>query len=415
MISALQQALRSDYRHFITGEAYTERSMALWGLAASGRIEASYAAELARKADYLNLESTAQVMRVLHKNGNASEVLEELVQRLWNGLVFRLYQGREIYGGLQENSSSRNRLVLPSETRTLAELLRTLQQTSAGQPRVQTLVDALVTLGSGDGWGNTNATVSALLALSDYMKAADDGENHQKDSHQIDVSLDGQSHQYSLGGQKRMVSLFGRTTSAGRIQLTTAEERPLSVRTETRYLPMADGSQVAPLAQGFAVQREWLKLLAADQPLQRLAISEAGQQLPIKIGDIIEEHVEVVNAEDRTYVAVVVPLAAGMEPMNPQLITAPAEAEPQGKLTLKPTYSAYLDDQVTFYYDSLPKGNYHFYFRTRASIEGSFIQPAAYAELMYEESVNGNSAGARVVIEKNQETGISAKENTETL
>jgi uncharacterized protein YfaS (alpha-2-macroglobulin family) len=414
MISALRQALRSDYRHFITGEAYTERSMALWGLAASGHIDAGYAAELARKADYLNLESTAQVMRVLHKNGNASEVLEELVQRLWKGLVFRLYQGREIYGGLQETSSSRNRLVLPSETRTLGELLRTLQQTSAGKPRVQTLVDALVTLGSGDGWGNTNATVSALLALSDYMKTANDGENHQQDSHQIDVSLDGQSHHYSLGGQKRMVSLFGRTTAAGRVQLTTADKRPLSVRTETRYLPMADGSQVAPLAQGFAVRREWLKLLAADQPLQRQTISAAGQQLPIKIGDIIEEHVELVNAEDRTYVAVVVPLAAGMEPMNPQLITAPAEATPQGQLTLKPTYSAYMDDQVTFYYDSLSKGNYHFYFRTRASIEGSFIQPAAYAELMYEESVNGNSAGARVVIEKNQETDVSAKEKTET-
>lgn len=419
MIRSLQQALRSDYRHFITGEAYTERSMALWALAASGRIDASYAAELARKADYLNLESTAQVMRVLHKNGNASEVLDELVQRLWNGLVFRLYQGREIYGGLQTKSSSRNRLVLPSETRTVAELLRTLQQTSAGQPRVQTLVDALVTLGSGDGWGNTNATVSALLALSDYMKASENNNGHQrdtrKDTHQIEVLLDGKTHHHSLGGKQRMVSLLGRKADAGRIQLTTADDRPLSARIETRYLPTADGSQVAPLAQGFAVQREWLKLLAADQPLQRLALSEAGQQLQINIGDIIEEHVEVVNAEDRTYVAIIVPLAAGLEPMNPQLATAPAEAKPQGKLTLKPTYAAYLDDQVAFYFDSLPKGNYHFYFRTRASIEGSFIQPSAYAELMYEESVNGNSAGARVVIKKATiKTEVKVKVKAET-
>jgi len=411
LISSLKQALRSDYKHFITGEAYTERSMALWALAASGRIDAGYAAELARKADYLNLESTAQVMRVLHENGNATEVLEALMQRLWDGLVFRLYQGREIYGGLQATSSSRNRLVLPSETRTVSELLRTLQQTSAENPRVQTLVDALVTLGSGNGWGNTNATVSALLALSDYMRASEKDDNRsedkRKDSHRIDVLLDGKSHQHSLGGQQRMVSLLGRQTDAGHIKLTTADERPLSVRTETRYLPMADGSQVAPLAQGFAVRREWLKLLAADQPLQQQPINEAGQQLQIKIGDIIEEHVEVVNAEDRTYVAIVVPLAAGLEPMNPQLATAPAEAKPHGKLTLKPTYAAYLDDQVAFYFDSLPKGNYHFYFRTRASIEGSFIQPAAYAELMYEEAVNGNSAGARVIIEK---ADIKAKE-----
>ena len=37
-----------------------------------------------------------------------------------------------------------------------------------------------------------------------------------------------------------------------------------------------------------------------------------------------------VNPKDRNYVAVVVPLAAGVEPLNPALATAPPEAEPQG-------------------------------------------------------------------------------------
>jgi len=400
MVRALSQSLRSDYSQFITGEAYTERSMALWALAESGRIDSSYAAELARKADYLNLESTAQVMRVLYKSGNASEVLDQLLKRLWNGLVFRLYQGKEIYGGLQSIASSRNRLVLPSETRTLAELLRTLQMTSHDNPRVQTMVDAIVTLGRGDGWGNTNATVSALLALGDYMIGSNETGEAAKDTHQFEVSLNGEKKTLGLGGHKRMMNLVGFNTDAGRVQLTLATNNtPLSVRSETRYLPLTDGSQVSPLAQGFSVQREWQKLLAADQPLQRQLIDKAGQQLTLKIGDIIEEHVEVVNAEDRTYVAVAVPLAAGLEPMNPNLATAPAEAKPSGKISLTPTYANYVDDQVVFYYDSLPKGIYHFYFRTRASVQGHFIQPAAYAELMYEEAVNGNSAGAKVNID----------------
>jgi len=399
MTHALRQSLRSDYSHFITGEAYTERSMALWALAESGHIDASYAAELARKADYLNLESTAQVMRVLYKTGNASEVLDQLLQRLWNGLVFRLYQGKEIYGGLQSTSSSRNRLVLPSETRTLAELLRTLQMTSPNNARVQTMVDALVTLGHGDGWGSTNASAAALVALGDYMQGAAQNAN-SADSHHMKVTLDGETRMLAVGGQKRMISLLGYKTDAGRIQLTqVTNKKPLSVRNETRYLPSADGSQVAPFSQGFAVRREWLKILSADQPAQRVEINKAGQQLNLQIGDIIEEHVEVVNAENRTYVAVAVPLAAGLEPMNPQLATAPAEARPQGNITLTPSYANYLDDQVVFYYDSLPKGIYHFYFRTRASIEGDFIQPAAYAELMYEEAVNGNSAAAKIVID----------------
>lgn len=402
MISALRQALRSDYRHFITGEAYTERSMALWALAESERIDANYAAELARKADYLNLESTAQVTRVLYKMGNAKGMTKELQQRLWNGLVFQLYQGKEVYGGLQQTASSRNRLVLPSETRTLAELLRTLQLTQQDPKRVQMMVDALVTLGRGDGWGNTNATVSALMALSEYLQATDSDNKASGNAQQIEVSLDGQSQTIRISDQQRVASLFGTTADAGRVLLKAANyqsPRPIALSSEVRYLPKADGSQVAALAQGFAVQREWLKLIAADQPLKHQVIDKAGQQLSLQIGDIIEEHVEVVNVEDRTYVAVVVPLAAGMEPMNPQLATAPAEAKPQGILTLTPSYANYADDQVVFYYDSLPKGNYHFYFRTRASIEGSFIQPPAYAELMYEQAVNGNSAGAKVTVQ----------------
>ena len=121
--------------------------------------------------------------------------------------------------------------------------------------------------------------------------------------------------------------------------------------------------------------------------------------IALKVGDVIEDHVQIVNAVDRTYVAVVVPLAAGLEILNPRLATAPPQAQPKGSITLTPSYAAYLDDQVAFYYDSLPKGNYDFYFRSRASIPGSFIQPAAYAQMMYQDAVNGNSAGARIQIE----------------
>ena len=55
---------------------------------------------------------------------------------------------------------------------------------------------------------------------------------------------------------------------------------------------------------------------------------------------------------------------------------------------------AFLDDHVAFYYDTLPKGTYDFYFRTRATIAGSFVQPAARAEMMYDGTVGGLAGGA---------------------
>src|SRR5213079_1744533 len=94
------------------------------------------------------------------------------------------------------------------------------------------------------------------------------------------------------------------------------------------------------------------------------------------------------NPEERHYVAVVVPLAAGMEPLNPKLATSSSDATPAGVLTLEPTYTAFLDDRLSFYYDTLPKGTFDFYFRARA----------AQAEMMYDGSVHGNSAGARVEV-----------------
>jgi uncharacterized protein YfaS (alpha-2-macroglobulin family) len=138
--------------------------------------------------------------------------------------------------------------------------------------------------------------------------------------------------------------------------------------------------------------------MGEDVPAEPVPLAEPGQGLSLAVGQVVEDHVQVVNPEARTYVAVVVPLAAGLEVLNPRLATAPPEAKPRGALTKEPTYVAFLDDQVAFYYDTLPAGTYDFYFRTRAQTEGRFTQPGAKAEMMYDASVVGASAGAEVTV-----------------
>lgn len=137
-----------------------------------------------------------------------------------------------------------------------------------------------------------------------------------------------------------------------------------------------------------------------DEPAEKLPLTEPGQTLAFSVGTVVEDHVQVVNPKNRNYVAVVVPLAAGLEPLNPRLATAPPEAKPKGALTLAPTYVAFLDDQVAFYYDTLPAGTYDFHFRARATTEGTFTQPAAKTEMMYDGAVVGSAVGARVKIER---------------
>ena len=393
LANTLHQALRSDYTHFITGESYTERVMALRALAAAGRLDAGYVAELARRTEYLNLESSADVWRLLNVSSNQTPVATDaLGRKVWEGIVIRQYQGREIYGGLQETATARNGLILPSETRTLAEVTRAAASSQRPDPRLAVLIDALVTLGQGDGWGSTQADASAMLALSDVIKRQDDKATAQK----LDVTIEGKSQVLEIGPTGRIAQTA--TNSPSKIELRSEGSKPLIVRAETSYLPQALGSEAPSGTSGFVVTREMLVQRTRDEPADKVVLSKPGTTVQLTVGDVVEEHVEVAANADHNYVAVVVPLAAGLEPLNPKLATAPPEATPSGTVTAAPSYVAYMDDQVAFYYDALPKGSYHFYFRTRATVPGQFTQPQARAELMYDGAVHGESVGARVEV-----------------
>ena len=145
--------MRSDYSQFIDGESFAERVWALLSLTRAGKYNSAYAAELARKAQYLNLESIAAVLYSFALAKQNSSTAEQLEKALWDGIVVRLYQGREMYGGLQKEITTRNNLILPTETRTIAQMTRAVARYDAKNPRLPLLVDSLVTLGRDDGWG----------------------------------------------------------------------------------------------------------------------------------------------------------------------------------------------------------------------------------------------------------------------
>jgi hypothetical protein len=392
LLASLGQALRSDYRYFIHGEQWAERVYALEALARAEQFAPAYAAELARKSEYLNLESTANVVEAfLVANQRNEPALAMMTRRLWNGVTFRLHQGREIYGGLQDLHGARSSLILPSETRTLAELLRALDMIDPTQDKLRLLTDALVTLGRDDGWGTTNANTAALLALAERL---DPGK--ATDPHRIEVKAGKQRKMLELGPGTPTV--FWKTDSAEPMEIAVSGggKKPVIVRVETSWVPAKPGSTVEAESRGFVVTRESLRV-KENAPPERIRIEES-KTIELAIGDVIEEHVQVVNPKDRSYVAITVPLAAGMEPLNASLTTSPPEAQPSGRNTRAPTYLAFLDDRVTYYFDALPKGTYDFYFRTRAATEGTFTQPAAMAEMMYDGTVAGRSPGARIVV-----------------
>jgi uncharacterized protein YfaS (alpha-2-macroglobulin family) len=92
------------------------------------------------------------------------------------------------------------------------------------------------------------------------------------------------------------------------------------------------------------------------------------------------------------------PLAAGLDPLNPALASATRDATPSAGPTLAPSWAGFHDDEVIYAYSFLPKGTYRVIFRARALISGSFTQPPGEAAPLYQPEISGSSAGQRVVI-----------------
>ena len=66
---ALEQALRSDYSGFADGESWAERTWALRALARLGKFDPAYGNELARRAQFLDLENVANVVTAFDRAG----------------------------------------------------------------------------------------------------------------------------------------------------------------------------------------------------------------------------------------------------------------------------------------------------------------------------------------------------------
>ena len=146
------------------------------------------------------------------------------------------------------------------------------------------------------------------------------------------------------------------------------------------------------MSDGFAMTRDIAGASKADAPWKRSRRSD-GVREARSSGDVIEETAELVNPQDRTHVAISLPLPAGFEPLNPNLATAPAEAQPSSAPTLRQPGVSFGDDRVFYAYDLLPKGTYRFAFRAKAQTAGAFTEPPGVVETMYKKGLRATSAG----------------------
>ncbi|HEY8064376.1 MAG TPA: MG2 domain-containing protein [Methylosinus sp.] len=389
LANVLKLSLRSDYPRLLSGEELRERVEALIALAEGGKLDESYVAELSRHADFMPNASVAELTRAAARAQSGDRrIVDSLLDALWSRVKILSRNGAQYYAG--QAADGGNPVILPSETRGLAEMLRAVAVASPSDPRAGLLREALLRLGEGDGWGSTNATAAAIDALAEVWR---------RPQSPLVVAL----AQEGAGPQTLTLDANNpvlRKTSEAPSALTIANRgtAPIVALVETRYEPEESGAKALPVSEGFALTREMSRVRKADAPLEKIA-AETGV-VTLAVGDVIEETAELVNPQDRTHVAISLPLPAGFEPLNPNLATSPAEAQPSSAPTLAPTSVSFGDDRVFYAYDSLPKGRYRFAFRAKAQTAGVFTEPPGVVETMYKKGLQAQSAGKRVEIAK---------------
>jgi hypothetical protein len=396
-VQALKEALRSDYGKFVSGYSVLERSMALCALDRAGYYDPSYAQLLLELAQSADAYTKARIYMTLKgkKGVNASQ-LSKLLDSVQQSVVFKREGGGLVVAGLQEKRSWFGNPFLYSDYRTMAAVYSVYMSDKPKAAETKAVLDYLLSAAGNNGWGDTYTTTSVVMSLVETIKS------RNKSSGSAEI-WDGKSwRSVDLKG-KIAAGITVESDERLKARLKGSPAQGLTLYLKTEYVPATPGSKTRAVNEGFAVTRELLDY-GRGAALSRKMSASAGLSMFLDVGTVVEDHVQVYNPQNRQFVAIRVPLAALFEPMNPELATSPAEAKPVGKISLMPTYTDYEDDQVTFYYDSLPAGTYDFYFRARVNFEGEATLPPVLVQCLYELGVQGSSDGA-IVLAKEEKGG----------
>ncbi|HTM21585.1 MAG TPA: hypothetical protein VL172_13785, partial [Kofleriaceae bacterium] len=271
-----------------------------------------------------------------------------------------------------------------SDVRSTAMVLAALLETAPGNPIVDRLAEGLRGTRSGGGtWSSTQDNLWALIALADYARRQADG--------QATFTVD-------LGGKKIEKTVHGHEVFALRQSLAdvppgklviTSKDR---VRYAVRLTAAREDKAPTPVDRGFQVTRKYLDA-RSGKPVTVLAA-----------GQLVKVIVTVKTPVDRTFVAVVDHLPAGLEAVNTRLATSQQQATrgygyyPSYRWWWGWTHQELRDDRVLAFADRMQAGDLQLEYLARASLPGTYRTLPATAEAMYQPEINGRTAGETVTV-----------------
>ena len=353
----------------------------------------------------LSLESVGWLLFVLSGDPASRETVDEIRRHLNNRVT-------ETAGAATVASaySDGDYLLLHSDRRSDAVLLEALVVDQPGSDLITKLVRGLLGHRTAGRWSNTQENVWVLLAMDRYFNTFESltpdfvarvwlGEQFAgghtfkgRSTEIVNLDLPMQFLQADATGTDRDLPLVLQKEGEGR----------LYYRLGLRYAPQ--DLTLAPTDHGFAVERVYE---AVDDPADVRRDEEGVWH--IRAGARVRIKLTMAAPSRRVHVALVDPLPAGLEILNPDLaVTGDLPQDPdrnRGRWRWGSWYrhQNLRDERAEAFTSYLWAGVYEYSYMARATTPGAFVAPPAKAEEMYAPETFGRSGTDWVVIEADEE------------
>ncbi len=363
--------------------------------------DASRARKLIAEAtlDKLSLEAVGWLLPVLSGDANSTAVVEAIRRHLNNRATEEAGTAHFV-----TSYSDGEQVLLHSARRVDGIILEALIGDQPRSDLIPKIVRGLLAHRTRGRWENTQENVFILLALDRYFntyeKTTPDfiarawlgerfaGEHAFKGrtTERVNINVPMRYLAETQGTQNVVLSKEG----AGR----------LYYRLGIQYAPTS--LKLAAADYGFTVERVYEAVDHAEDVRR-----EADGTWRIKAGAKVRVRLTMVAPSRRYHVALVDPLPAGLEAMNPALAVTGNIPRDENDQTAKRwwwwwqwfEHQNMRDERVEAFTSLLREGVYNYSYVARATTPGSFVVPPAKAEEMYHPETFGRTSTDKVVIE----------------
>lgn len=359
-------------------------AMAAYVMALRGKPDASLDARLFAMRAGLPKWGQAFLLRALFLAKADAAQVAELQQLIESNLV--IAEGRatvkETFPGEEYE------LYMTSDVRATAMTLAALLEVDPRSKMIEPLAQGLkAARGKTGTWVSTQENLWSLVALSDYGRRAATGETTAT------VKVGGkQVFKQKIGGAEiATVKLGLGETTGDDVTVSVTDGAHVGVRvTEARV------DSGAAVANGYTITRAYLD--AAGAP-----------KTQFKAGEMVTVRLSITAGADRRWIALVDPIPAGFEVVNPKLAAGgqSTKAAPTPTSSRQNWWNAITfdhqemrDDRVQWFADSMRRGDYELTYQARATIDGTFAAMPATIEAMYAPDVRGRTERTVVTVTK---------------